>query len=98
MKVEEINQRALLLAKKAVESGLPANRPPRFLFVTISGAHLYGFPSPDSDLDLRGAHVLPLETMIGLRDFGETYEHLGGEVDGVELDCVSHDVGKYSGC
>ena len=26
------------------------------LFVTVSGAHLYGFPSPDSDLDLRGCH------------------------------------------
>ena len=28
------------------------------LFVTISGAHLYGFPSPDSDFDLRGVHHL----------------------------------------
>ena len=27
----------------------------RPLFVTVSGAHLYGFPSPDSDVDLRGA-------------------------------------------
>ncbi len=26
----------------------------RPLFVTVSGAHLYGFPSPDSDVDLRG--------------------------------------------
>lgn len=25
----------------------------RPLFVTVSGAHLYGFPSPDSDVDLR---------------------------------------------
>ena len=24
------------------------------LFATISGAHLYGFPSADSDYDLRG--------------------------------------------
>ena len=29
------------------------------LFATISGAHLYGFASPDSDYDLRGVHVLP---------------------------------------
>ena len=27
------------------------------LFATISGAHLYGFPSPDSDFDLRGVHI-----------------------------------------
>ncbi len=25
----------------------------RLLFVTVSGAHLYGFDSPDSDVDLR---------------------------------------------
>ncbi|MFF5225368.1 DNA polymerase beta superfamily protein [Dactylosporangium sp. NPDC000521] len=28
------------------------------LFATVSGAHLYGFASVDSDLDLRGAHLL----------------------------------------
>ena len=36
-----------------------AAHPYPLLFATISGAHLYGFPSPDSDFDLRGAHVLP---------------------------------------
>jgi hypothetical protein len=34
-----------------------AAQPYPLLFATISGAHLYGFPSPDSDYDLRGAHV-----------------------------------------
>ena len=29
------------------------------IFATVSGAHLYGFPSPNSDFDLRGVHVLP---------------------------------------
>ena len=95
MKVEEINQRAPSLAKKAVALGLPGECPSRFVFLTISGAHLYGFPSPDSDLDLRGAHVLPLETIIGLTTYSDTYEHMGGEIDGIELDCVSHDIGKY---
>ena len=32
-----------------------AAQPYPLLFATISGAHLYGFPSPDSDFDLRGA-------------------------------------------
>lgn len=36
------------------------------VFVTVSGAHLYGFPSPDSDYDLRGAHVLPVRDIAGL--------------------------------
>jgi predicted nucleotidyltransferase len=44
-----------------------AAQPYPFLFATISGAHLYGFPSPDSDFDLRGAHVLPLEKVVGLQ-------------------------------
>jgi hypothetical protein len=37
------------------------------LFATISGAHLYGFPSPDSDYDVRGVHRLPLTEIVGLR-------------------------------
>jgi hypothetical protein len=40
------------------------------LFATVSGAHLYGFASADSDWDLRGAHVLPLSAVAGL-DEGE---------------------------
>ena len=51
-----------------------AAQPYPLLFATISGAHLYGFPSPDSDYDLRGAHVLPLEAVIGLGVRDETVE------------------------
>src|SRR5438034_7895198 len=51
-----------------------AAQPYPLLFATISGAHLYGFPSPDSDFDLRGAHVLPLEEVVGLDVRDETVE------------------------
>lgn len=34
-------------------------QPGPLLFAPVSGAHLYGFPSRDSDIDLRGAHLLP---------------------------------------
>src|SRR6266446_2285248 len=51
-----------------------AAQPYQLLFATISGAHLYGFPSPDSDFDLRGAHVLPLEKVVGLKVRDETVE------------------------
>ena len=51
-----------------------ASQPYPLLFATISGAHLYGFPSPDSDYDLRGAHVLPLEKVVGLDVRDETVE------------------------
>jgi predicted nucleotidyltransferase len=64
------------------------------LFVTVSGAHLYGFPSPDSDIDLRGSHRLPLERVVGLAVAGETIERKG-ELAGIEVEAVSHDIGKY---
>ena len=55
------------------------------LFVTISGAHLYGFPSPDSDYDLRGVHLLPLEEVVGLKTGPETVEKSGMD-DGLEIE------------
>lgn len=66
----------------------------RLVFATVSGAHLYGFPSPDSDYDVRGCHVLPAHSVLGLRDVRETEERIGQE-SGLELDLVSHDVHKF---
>jgi uncharacterized protein len=64
------------------------------LFATISGAHLYGFPSPDSDYDLRGVHLLPLEEVVGLKTGEETIEKSGIH-DGLEIDLVTHDAKKF---
>lgn len=64
------------------------------LFATISGAHLYGFPSPDSDFDLRGAHILPLKDVVGLT-IGEETVDKSGIHDGLEIDLVTHDVKKF---
>lgn len=67
------------------------------LFATISGAHLYGFPSPDSDFDIRGAHAIPLSEAIGLwPDKHDTIE-VSGVRDGLEIDLVTHDVRKFFG-
>ncbi len=71
-----------------------AAQPYPLLFATISGAHLYGFPSPDSDFDLRGAHILPLEKVIGLDVKDETVED-SRIIEGLEMDIVSHDVKKF---
>ncbi len=72
-----------------------ADRHPRpLLFATVSGAHLYGFPSPDSDFDLRGVHVLPLEEIVGLNSGPETIESEFLE-DGMEMDIVTHDAAKF---
>ncbi len=64
------------------------------LFVTLTGVHLYGFPSADSDYDLRGAWVLPLRSIIGLQQPDETITRLTTE-RGLLLDVVLHDIGKY---
>lgn len=71
------------------------DHPYPLLFATISGAHLYGFPSPDSDWDLRGAHILPLPEVLGLGEPKETHE-LTCDDGTVELDLVTHDVRKFS--
>lgn len=71
-----------------------AAQPYPLLFATISGAHLYGFPSPDSDFDLRGAHILPLAKIAGLQVSDETIED-SRVIEGLEMDIVSHDVRKF---
>src|SRR5689334_17175734 len=73
-----------------------ADQPYPLLFASISGAHLYGFPSPDSDFDLRGAHVLPLERVVGLEVRDETVES-SRVIEGLEMDIVTHDVRKFFG-
>ena len=71
-----------------------AAQPYPLLFATISGAHLYGFPSPDSDFDLRGIHVLPLAKIAGLDMDDETIED-ARIIEGLDMDIVSHDVKKF---
>lgn len=71
-----------------------ASHPYPLLFLTISGVHLYGFPSPDSDFDLRGAHVLPLPEIVGL-DAGQETIDVSTHPGGLEIDLVTHDAGKF---
>ncbi|MFJ6898368.1 DNA polymerase beta superfamily protein [Streptomyces hokutonensis] len=71
-----------------------AEQPDRLLFATVSGAHLYGFPSRDSDVDLRGVHLLPTAELVGLREPDETRSKMWLR-DGVELDLVTHDLRKF---
>lgn len=64
-------------------------------FATVSGAHLYGFPSRDSDVDLRGVHVLPAAEVLGLRPTRDTVDQTWRE-DGEEIDLVTHDLAKFA--
>lgn len=71
-----------------------AQHPYPLLFVTMSGAHLYGFESANSDYDLRDCHITPVEALSRLSPPSETYEVMDREAR-VEMDLVTHDVRKF---
>lgn len=62
------------------------------LVIALTGAHAYGFPSPDSDLDLKGVHVEPTRRLLGMErvaSHGSRFEI----IEGVEIDYASNEVG-----
>lgn len=61
------------------------------LVVALSGAHAYGFPSPDSDLDLKGVHVAPTRDLVGLTPRSDPTARME-ILDGVEVDYSSNEV------
>jgi predicted nucleotidyltransferase len=70
---------------------LAARGAPNPLIVGVTGAHYYGFPSPDSDLDLKGIHVAPTAAAVSLSPPPETVDVL--EVfEGLEIDYTSHEL------
>lgn len=60
--------------------------------VSLSGAHAYGFPSPDSDVDVKAVHAAPARELLGFPK-----EHRAAErlitLDGVEVDYSSNELG-----
>ena len=69
------------------------DHPYPLLYATVHGSTLYGFDRPDSDRDLRGCHVLPIEQVLGLQEGQETITRKEEwEDSGVEL--VTHEVKK----
>ena len=83
-----------MLTKENQLSNIISAQPYPLLFAAISGAHLYGFPSPDSDYDLRGSHILPTQEVVGLYQPRETIE-VSQMQEGLELDLVTHDIKKF---
>ena len=60
--------------------------------ISLSGAHAYGFPSPDSDLDLKCVHLAPTQTLLGFPRPAAPAERLE-VIDGVEIDYSSNELG-----
>jgi len=61
------------------------------LVIYLSGAHAYGFPSPDSDLDLKCVHIAPTGDLVGLDVVDDPKDRIE-IVDGVELDYGSNEL------
>lgn len=75
---------------------LAAQGPPGALVVGVTGAHYYGFPSPDSDLDLKGVHVSPTREIVSLRPPPSAIDHLG-LFEATEIDFTSHELATALG-
>lgn len=59
--------------------------------VYLSGAHAYGFPSPDSDLDLKAIHVAKTADLLGFDVPPPTCDR-AEVIDGVEVDYTSNEL------
>jgi predicted nucleotidyltransferase len=70
---------------------LASHGAPGALIVGVTGAHSYGFPSPDSDLDLKGIHVAATAAMVGLNPPPDSIDFLG-LFEALEVDYTSHEL------
>ena len=66
------------------------------LVVYLSGAHAYGFPSPDSDLDLKCIHIAPTGALIGFAPPSPTYDR-AEIIEEVEIDYTSNELSHALG-
>jgi predicted nucleotidyltransferase len=64
--------------------------------IYLSGAHAYGFPSPDSDLDLKSIHVAPTASLLTFAPPVQTFDR-AEIIDGVEIDYTSNEIGAALG-
>ena len=73
---------------------LAAHPPPgEVMAVGVTGAHYYGFPSGDSDVDLKGVHIAPTEQLLGLTPPRDSFDRLL-DFEGVEHDLTTHELGR----
>jgi len=57
----------------------------KVIYLTISGAHLYGFPSYDSDIDIRGAYLADPSYFLGIHSCKDTITSIEPDVQLFEL-------------
>jgi predicted nucleotidyltransferase len=63
----------------------------KHLVVSLSGAHAYGFPSPDSDLDLKAIHIEATRKIVGMTPPPLHVDRME-IIEGVEIDYTSNEL------
>lgn len=63
------------------------------VIVHLSGAHAYGFPSPDSDLDLKAVHIADTRALLGFETPPVAANRLEF-IDDIEIDYTSNELGQ----
>lgn len=86
--ITEIDARAQAVLEAVLDE---ESRKRSHLVVALSGAHAYGFPSPDSDLDLKCVHVEPTDRLLGLGGVALHADRME-VIDGVEIDYTSNEI------
>jgi len=66
------------------------------LSIYLSGAHAYGFPSPDSDLDLKCIHIASTGSIVGFDPPSPTFDR-AEIIEDVEIDYTSNELGFVLG-
>lgn len=66
------------------------------ILCSITGSHTYGFSSPDSDIDIKGIHVVPTAKLLLLNPKTPSHDRL--EIfENVECDLTTHEVSQALG-
>jgi hypothetical protein len=88
-----MNEEVLMPAQRAVMERVIAEEEQRrsHIVIALSGAHAYGFPSPDSDLDLKSVHIEPTARVLGL-DTAAAHADRMEVVDEIEIDYTSNEI------
>lgn len=65
-------------------------------FLNVSGTHVYGFPSSDSDIDIRGSFLFDKDVLLGFwNNKSLVFESHDQKIQGMEIDIVCHEINKY---
>jgi uncharacterized protein len=95
--VEHDTERIERVVERAVRRDDAGNRP---AFYAVAGSHIYGFPSEDGDVDVRGFHLADGERYALLDEPAEQIVVNKGEVtpefeEDADIDLVSYELKKF---